>query len=158
MWLLLALVSIPLIEIALFIVVGGWIGVWATLGLVLVMAIAGMAVVRHQGAGAALRLREAMERVADPSEPMAESAMILLAGLLLLLPGFFTDVIGLLLLIPPLRRGIWRYVRRNVRVQTFAESGHSREPHRPGIIIDGEFEEIDPSQRPTHGNSGWTRH
>jgi len=104
MWLFLLFVSVPLIEIALFIKVGGLIGLWPTLSIVVITAFIGTLLMRTQGANALMRLRQSMERLEDPSEPLADGAMIIFAGALLLTPGFFTDAIGLLLLLPPVRR------------------------------------------------------
>lgn len=86
MYLLLALVLLPLVEIALFILVGGWIGVWPTLGLIVLSALAGMAIVRRQGQGALNDMRRRLETLGDPSAPMAHGAMIMMAGFLLMLP------------------------------------------------------------------------
>lgn len=163
MYLLLALVLLPLIEIALFILVGGWIGVWPTLGLIVLSALAGMAVVRRQGQGALNDMRRRLETLGDPSAPMAHGAMIMMAGFLLMLPGFFTDAMGILLLIPPVRRFILREASRRIQVRTFGmrTAGDARRPNEQNpkdIVIDAEFEEIPPGKNPTHGNSGWTRH
>lgn len=164
MYLLALFVLIPLIEIALFILVGGWIGVWPTLALVVLSTFAGMAVMRRQGQGAINDLRRQMEKLNDPATPMAHGAMIMLGGFLLMLPGFFTDAIGILLLIAPVRRLLIAQAAKRVRVRTFTtgagprEEWRPNEPHRPDVIIDGEFEELPPGKNPTHGNSGWTRH
>ena len=171
MYLFLAFVAVPLIEIALFITVGGWIGLWPTLLIVVLTAIAGTALVRSQGAEAMRRLRSSMNELTDPTEPLAHGAMILFSGALLLTPGFFTDAVGFALLIPPVRDAAIRAVRRRVKVQSFSMGGAAGGPgrerpmHRPpgpdDRVIDGEFEDLtaEPPQRPTHRPpSGWTRH
>ena len=157
MWLLLALVAIPMIEIALFIKVGGLIGLWPTLGIVVLTAVAGSSLMRVQGARALSGLRASLNDLRDPTEPIAQGALILLAGALLVLPGFLTDTIGLLLLIPPVRRAILRHVAARVRVEGFAAGGTGprQEPWRPEVI-DGEFFEIGPDDGPRRP-SGWTR-
>ncbi len=157
MWIFIAFLAVPLIEIALFIQIGGLIGLWATLGIVVATAFLGTWLVRSQGAREVANLRQSFAELRDPSEPLANGAMILLAGALLLTPGFFTDAIGFALLIPPVRAATFRFVKSKIRVQGFAY-GESQ-PQRPDDrVIDGEFEEVPLPVRPTHGGSGWTRH
>jgi UPF0716 protein FxsA len=156
MWLLLIFLVIPIIEIALFIQIGGLIGLWPTLGLVLLSAIVGSWLVRTQGLSELARLRSSLSDLRDPTEPLAHGAMILVAGVLLMTPGFFTDTLGLLLLLPPVRRAVLRYVRSRVTIQSFDYG--TATPRRDPNIIDGEWEEVDPPRRPTHQPSGWTRH
>ena len=90
--------------------------------------------------------------------------MILFAGALLLTPGFFTDTIGFLLLVPAFRVGVMRFVRSRMQVQSFTvgsgehQSYTENEPSRGrGTVIDGEYFEVDESDRKP-GNSGWTKH
>lgn len=164
MWLLFALVILPFVEIALFIQVGQWIGLWPTLALIILSCAAGFVVVRRAGQSSLAELRRAGRDMSDPTRPIAHGALVLLAGVLLLIPGFLTDIAGLLLLIPPLRNAILGALGRRVQVTTFRAGPlgdprrpfepPQREPHRPGVIIDGDFEELDPQDRPP---SGWTR-
>ena len=97
--------ALPLIEIAGFVVVGERIGVGATLGLTVLTAVVGLYALRFQGLSLPARTRETFGR----GEPPVAEALIELfrafGGLLLLIPGFFTDLLGVLLLIPPLRLG-----------------------------------------------------
>ncbi len=167
MWLFLLFLTVPLIEIALFIQIGGLIGLWPTLGIVVLTAVLGTWLVRTQGRMAIAQLRDSFSQLNDPTEPLAHGAMILIAGALLLTPGFFTDAVGFALLFPPFRSVAFRYVRARVKVQRFEMGGtttraYSTRPqpnrHQDPDIIDGDFHEIDPEKRPTHGNSGWTRH
>ncbi|MGP6088694.1 FxsA family protein [Antarctobacter jejuensis] len=167
MWLLLAFIAVPLIEIALFIQVGGAIGLWPTLGVVLLTAIIGTWLVRTQGQMAMLNLRRSFSQLEDPSEPLAHGAMILIAGVLLLTPGFFTDAVGFALLAPPVRTAVFNWARKRVHVTRF-EMGPQpgprdtyRDPRAksgPGEVIDGEFSEIPKGKEPNHPGSGWTRH
>ncbi|RVV98010.1 FxsA family protein [Mesobaculum littorinae] len=163
MWLFAIFVAVPLIEIALFIQVGGLIGLWPTLLIVVLTAFAGTYLVRTQGAMAMNQLRRSFNELRDPREPLAHGAMILLAGALLLTPGFFTDATGFLLLIPPVRRWAYAQIRSRVRVETFSygQRPPQPEPHRPHVV-DAEYEDLDTPKRPTHrpssGPSGWTRH
>ncbi len=166
MWLFLAFLSIPLIEIALFIQVGGLIGLWPTLAIVILTAILGTWLVRSQGALAIANLRESFSDLRDPTEHLAHGAMILFSGALLLTPGFFTDAAGFALLAPPVRSAVYRWARKRVKVQKFemgAQPGHRAPPNsgRAGRndVIDGEYTEVDPTKRPTHEPpSGWTKH
>ncbi|MHA6324418.1 FxsA family protein [Roseivivax sp. CAU 1753] len=171
MWLLLAFIGVPLIEIALFIQVGGWIGLWPTLAIVVLTAMLGTYLVRSQGSLALSELRASFNDLRDPTEPLAHGAMILFAGALLLTPGFFTDALGFALLTPPIRRAALAYARKHVTVARFEMGRDPRTHGRPGPtprppqrrsdadVIDGEYIEVDPDKRQTHpGSSGWTKH
>lgn len=168
MWLFFAFLAVPLIEIGLFIQVGGLIGLWPTLLIVVLTAIAGTALVRSQGARALQDLRQSFSTLSDPTEHLAHGALILVAGVLLLTPGFFTDSVGFALLVPAVRSYVMRQVRGRIRMQSFAMGQGpmhaARPPHDwphdgPGDrVIDGEFEELPPRKRPTHPPSGWTKH
>ncbi|MDJ1015958.1 MAG: FxsA family protein [Paracoccaceae bacterium] len=154
MYLFLLFLIVPLIEIALFIQVGGWIGLWPTLGIVILTAILGTILVRSQGIQVLNQLRGSFEDLRDPTEPLAHGAMVLFSGALLLTPGFFTDAVGFALLIPGIRARVFQAIRKRVRVQTF-EYGDPRKPADP-TIIDAEYEDLD--SPPRSGPSGWTRH
>lgn len=165
MWLFVAFLMVPLIEIGLFIQVGGLIGLWPTLLIVVVTAMLGTWLVRNQGILAMGNLRQSFSELQDPTEPLAHGAMILVAGALLLTPGFFTDAVGFSLLIPPVRSAVFRYLRSKVTMRGFNMGGAPRgTPHNPGRtpgqrdVIDGEFTEVDQSKQPTHSSSGWTKH
>ncbi|MEP2531674.1 FxsA family protein [Shimia sp.] len=160
MWLLLIFVAVPLIEIALFIQVGGLIGLWPTLGIVLLTAIAGTWLVRTQGVMAIGNLQRSFSELNDPTEPLAHGAMILIAGALLLTPGFFTDSVGFALLMPPVRMAVFGYLRKRVSVKSFS-MGATSQTQRPSAradIIDGEFSEVETPKKPTHQPSEWTKH
>lgn len=154
MWLFLLFLAVPLIEIALFIQVGGLIGLWPTLGIVVLTAILGTYLVRSQGLMALGQIRGSFERLDNPAEPLAHGAMILFSGALLLTPGFFTDAVGFALLFPPVRRAVFEYLRTRVRVETMTY-GATRPAPRDDGIIDGTYEEVPP--KPRSGPSGWTR-
>lgn len=149
MWLLIAFIAVPLIEIGLFIQVGGAIGLWPTLLIVLVTALLGTFLVRTQGALALGQLRSSFSDMRDPTEPLVHGAMILFAGALLLTPGFFTDALGFALLIPAVRSAAYRNIRARVNIQSFGTPGgaanHSGGPARSadqGDVIDAEYQEI----------------
>lgn len=164
MWLLIAFIAVPLIEIALFIQVGGFIGLWPTLAIVLVTAILGARLVRSQGAREMSRLQGAFSDLRDPTEPLANGAMILFAGALLLTPGFFTDAFGFALLFPPFRAAAFKFAKSRVNVQQFSmgagpmNSGPARPSGPDDGVIDGEFEDLSDTKRATHAPSEWTKH
>ncbi|MEX0971433.1 MAG: FxsA family protein [Paracoccaceae bacterium] len=142
MLLFVVLVAIPIVEIALFIQVGGAIGLWPTLGIVVATAFIGTFLIRAQGAAAMERLRAALSSGQDPSGALADGAAILMAGALLLTPGFFTDALGLALLFAPTRFLIFRAIRAQVKVAGFAHTTRSPD------VVEGEFVEIDPETPP----------
>ena len=179
MWLFVLFVAIPLIEIALFIQVGGLIGLWPTLGIVLLTAVAGTALMRSQGARAWAEVQRSFAELRDPSRPLAHGVMILMAGILLLTPGFFTDTLGLLLLIPAVRDMVVHYLARHVRITRTRMGETPQDPRRPPYgdgAIDGDYvvedDQRHPASRrppdlppepgddqpPRRGHSGWTRH
>src|SRR5688500_10629096 len=102
----LVLLILAWVEIAVFILVGRTIGVGAPLGLVVLAAVAGRVLMRSQGFGVMRRIREDVNGGLMPGAAVADGAMILFAGVLLIIPGFVTDVIGLLLFVPAVRRGL----------------------------------------------------
>ena len=156
MWLFLLFLAVPLIEIALFIQIGGLIGLWPTLAIVVLTAIAGTFLVRSQGLQVLQRVRGAFDELSDPTEPLAHGAMILFSGALLLTPGFFTDAVGFALLIPPVRSAVYRFIRARVRVETVTYGERMRPlPDIDNRTIEGTYEEVPPSRR--NGPSGWTR-
>ncbi len=159
MRLFLILLAVPVIEIGLFIEIGGWLGTWPTIGLVVLTALFGSILLRKQGLAA---LRDVQGRLAqgeDPGRLLADGAMILVAGALLLTPGFFTDAVGFALLMPPVRKSVFAYLRKRVHVQHFdMGAGPGQSAPREPDIIDADFHEVDPPKNPTHGASGWTRH
>ena len=161
MWLFALFLIVPLIEISLFITVGGWLTLWPTLGLVLLTGIVGTALMRWQGLKVLAELRGDMGQLKNPLSPLAHGALIVLAGLLLLTPGFFTDTIGFLLMVPKLREAVIGFVGARVQVQTFGAQGpRTQGPRSRGdgpTVIDGEFFEIEENP-PPKGPSGWTRH
>lgn len=166
MWLFALFLAVPLIEIALFIQVGGLIGLWLTLAIVIITAILGTWLVRAQGLLAMSQLRGSFSELRDPTEPLAHGAMILFSGALLLTPGFFTDAVGFALLVPGIRTALFGYLRQKIKVQSFQMGGQQR-PHghqdprkaRPAdTVIDGDYEDVSPSNPSSTGNSGWTRH
>jgi UPF0716 protein FxsA len=166
MWLFFIFISIPLIEIILFIQLGSLIGLWLTLLTVLITAIIGTIMVRAQGLAAVSRLQSSFSRLENPSEPLANGAMILISGALLLTPGFLTDAIGFAFLIPAVRLNVYRYMRNKFSVQQFhmgtrshpSSTDHSPYQHSEAHeIFNGDYEDVTPKASETKP-SGWTKH
>ncbi|WP_120633029.1 FxsA family protein [Ruegeria sp. EL01] len=154
MYLFLAFLLVPIIEIALFIQVGGLIGLWPTLAIVVLTAVLGTVLVRTQGRMALGQLQRSFAELDDPTEPLAHGAMILLSGALLLTPGFFTDAVGFALLIPGFRMAVFRYLKSKVKVTHFQMGSgpgfqNKKAPFDQGDVIDGEFTEVRPRKKPS---------
>ena len=132
-FLFLALVAVPIIEIALFIEIGGIIGTWATIGAIILTAAVGAVLLRTQGSGLIARARATLGRGEMPVEEVIHGLFLLVAGVLLLTPGFFTDAVGLLLCIPSLRLALGRAILRRVRgrMQVHVARFGPESSHRP---------------------------
>ncbi|QXT39995.1 FxsA family protein [Gymnodinialimonas ceratoperidinii] len=153
MWLFILFIAVPLIEIGLFIQVGGWLGLWPTLLVVLLTAIAGTALVKSQGAQALAQLQNSFSDLRDPTEPLAHGAMILFSGALLLTPGFFTDFVGFALLVPAVRQFVLQKIKERVTVRT-VRTDRGWEPQNEEII-EGTYTADEAETR--SGPSGWRR-
>jgi len=153
--LLLVMIAVPIGEIAVFIQAGDIFGLWITLGAVILTAIIGTTFLRLQGLGVIRRVQESLARGDMPVGEMFDGLCLLVAGALLLTPGFITDSIGFVLLVAPLRRAIARqiaaYLLRSGRAASWASgqyrhgNGHhpfGNAPHQDGTVIDGEFEHV----------------
>ncbi|MCU7798260.1 MAG: FxsA family protein [Candidatus Thiodiazotropha sp. (ex Semelilucina semeliformis)] len=145
---LLLFVGIPLTELYFLIKVGSQIGAFPTIFLTIFTALVGGMMVRAQGFSTLMRVREMMDRGEAPAIEVMEGAVLLVCGILLLLPGFITDVVGFIFLVPPIRR--W------LLTVSLQGSGILRplHPEPPGAehkqdVIEGEFqrEEDDTSPR-----------
>ncbi|HIP22224.1 MAG TPA: FxsA family protein [Rhodobacteraceae bacterium] len=151
MWLFLILVGVPIIEIGLFIELGGFLGLWPTLGIVVLTALLGTLLLRTQGLSTLEELKRTAETGQSPAGPMANGALILVAGLLLLTPGFFTDSFGFLLMVPPFRALLIKWIAARAQMKIYASAANSQQAPD---IIDGEFEIVDDDEA---GDSGWTK-
>jgi len=136
-----ALIGIPLIEIYVFVQVGSEIGAFATILLTIVTTVIGIALTRVQGLGILLRARDALDKRENPVTEMFEGFLLAVAGLFLLIPGFVTDTIGLLLLIPFLRHLLAGAIARRAHV---VSAGFYSGPARPrDTVIDGDYEIVE---------------
>ncbi|SBS37325.1 phage T7 F exclusion suppressor FxsA [Marinomonas spartinae] len=141
---LLLFILVPIIEMTVLIKVGSHIGALATIGLVLLTAILGVTIIRKQGLETALKAQEKMARGELPASEVAEGIMLIFAGLCLMMPGFITDAIGGLLLIPPLRRLfaaglVVNFIASMVKKGSRWTSYSRYEYHGQGETIDGEY-------------------
>jgi UPF0716 protein FxsA len=127
---LIIFIVVPLVELYFMLQVGEVVGAFSTVLLVVFTAIAGGLLVRQQGFSTMLRMRETAARGETPALEMIEGSILLLSGIMLLLPGFITDALGFLLLVPPLRKAfiLWLLRRTNVlySAQGFSHSAEAR--------------------------------
>ena len=151
MRLLIIFITVPLIEIGLFIQVGDKIGLWPTLLIVLITAITGTWLVRSQGAQTLVNLQGSFQNMKDPTEPLAHGALILFAGALLLTPGFFTDSVGFLLLFPPFRMFVMQSIRSKLKTSNI--NFKTPRENSDEDVIEGQFKQVSPNEDP----SGWTK-
>ena len=152
---LIVVIGLPLAEIGVFIQVGDAIGVLTTLALTVATAVFGVACVRWQGLSVLGRLRAAQMTGEAPVVPMLEGALIALAGVFLLIPGFLTDAAGLILLLPPARTAMATVLARRAAqrgTDGFAGRAHHQRGgtrSRRGLgfppIIEGEVRDVDPA-------------
>jgi UPF0716 protein FxsA len=141
--LLLLFFTIPLLEITVLLQVGSAIGVLPTIAMVVLTAVIGAGLIRAQGIATLGRVRLELERGELPAVGIIEAAMLLVAGALLLTPGFVTDAIGFLILVPPLRRRvIHSFLARRVVATGAAPASGQSGPGRVRVI-EGEFRRED---------------
>lgn len=149
------LLAMPFIEIAGFVIVGSKIGVLATLGLIVLSAMLGFALLRIQGFGLLQRIRGEAAAGRMPDRELVHGTMMVLAAILLIVPGFVTSVFGLLLFIPAIRDLVWEKFVRNRVVVTSGTSYSNVYPDRPasrdGII---DLDPDDYTSQP-NDNSPW---
>ena len=138
---IMGLLAWSLAEIAGFVVMGGWIGLLGVLALVLATGVAGVVVLRRQG----LRLAGAV-RGPEALRVAGKAGIMALAAVLLILPGFLTDVVGLALLVPMVQRMVVARIGGRMVVSRPGEAG--------GEIVEATAREVEPGALPP---SGWTR-
>ncbi len=163
---LITLIGVPIAEIAVLISVGGQIGVIATIALILITAIAGVFLLRLQGLQILMQAQEAMAENRLPLDSVIHGLFLLVAGAFLLTPGFITDALGFLLLIPPLRlliaRWLWAKMEKSnsIRFSQFEGFSGMKPPgygyEKPGDdVIEGEFSIDDTESGPADPASPW---
>lgn len=112
--LFLLFIVVPVVELAIIIQVGSWIGVWPTIALLVAVSVLGTWLVRREGMRAWTAFRMAMAQGRVPTTEVVDGALVLFGGALLLTPGFLSDILGLTLVVPPTRRAIGRVIRARV--------------------------------------------
>lgn len=136
------------IEISIFIQVAHVFGVLLTLVLVIFTSVIGMSLVRNQGFKNLLLMQQKMAQGESPAAEMIKSVSLIIAGLLLVLPGFFTDFLGLLLLLPPVQKHLTLKLMPHLR---FTRTGGFGAGGAPGETIEGEYQrKDDPRDRLDH--------
>lgn len=103
-WLLVIFLVVPALEITLFIWLGGYIGPWWVFSIIIVTGLVGVAFAKSQGMETLNKVRQSMAEGHPPGDYILDGICLLIAGILLLIPGFFTDIIGLILLVPFTRK------------------------------------------------------
>jgi len=144
---------LPIVEIAILINVGEQIGGWYTVVIVILTAFSGAHLVRQQGLSTLMQAQQKMQSGTMPGQEMAEGLLLVIAGVLLVTPGFITDGIGFLLSLPMTRPLIAKGLLKNLSVKVVNSSfdgnfAQHQQPHSTGQsddIIEGEFERKDKS-------------
>lgn len=149
--LLLLFIFVPIIEIGLFIQVGGYLGLWPTIALVLITAFVGASLVRSQGIQTLMSVQTRLQQGELPAQQILEGVMLAVAGVLLLTPGFMTDALGMLVLLPAPRAVIAKYLMSKMVVKSVGGGFHGGFNGQP--FEQGPFEQ-DPFKR--HDSSGNT--
>lgn len=145
--LILVILGLPTLELYLLIKIGSEIGALPAIFLVLFTAVVGGILVQRQGVNTLMRVRQSTDRGELPALELLEGAVLLAGGLLLLIPGFFTDALGFLLLVPPLRRLFLLSGVKRMRIHGDVVVSNSRvEPSDQSRIIEGEFHRDDISK------------
>lgn len=128
------LLLVPAIEITVFIKVGQAIGAWKVVALVFLSAILGAALLRYQSIGVIRRLDRDLKQGRTPDVSLFDGFLVVVGGVLLIVPGFVTDIIGLLLMIPFVRRLVRNFLKSRVTVKGF--SGGFRRRRREEDVVD----------------------
>jgi UPF0716 protein FxsA len=144
--------ALPILEIVTFIYVGSAIGVLKTVLLVIAAAVLGVAVLRYQGLSALRKINRDIQTGQAPEAGIANGFLVAIAGFLLIVPGFITDIIGLALLLPPVRRLVWGFVSRNMVVSYNYAGGFRRGKRREDFVDlspdDYRRDDDEPNDRP----------
>ncbi|MBX9457000.1 MAG: FxsA family protein [Rhizobium sp.] len=146
------LLIVPAIEIAIFIKVGQLIGAWKVVGLIFVSAILGAVLLRYKSISAIRRIDRDLKEGRTPDTGLFDGFLIVIGALLLIIPGFGSDVVGLLLMVPIIRRLIRNFVGARVTATTFGNYRRGqRQWRRQEDVVDlapEDFERREPRQPP----------
>lgn len=149
--LFLLFILVPIFEIYLLIKVGGIIGAIPTILAIVVTAALGAFLLRSQGISTFQRVQNTLQQGEIPAIEMFEGLILLVCGALLLTPGFFTDTLGFVALIPSIRRAFVVWVLKHSNIiqtmqqthKTYDSTDFHRQEHRENIVIEGEFKKED---------------
>jgi UPF0716 protein FxsA len=136
-------IAVPIVELYVIIQIGGLIGVWPTIALLLADALLGSLLLRHQGRGAWRRFNQALAERRFPGREVADGLLIAIGGTLLLTPGFVTDIVGLVFLVPPTRAIVRRLMRGYVGRRFVIVGTGPTGPARRDYDFDATAEEVD---------------
>jgi len=150
-WLIPLLTIVPLVELVLLLVLSDYTSWQFTLGFIVLTGVLGALVLRYEGLRCWRRFRDQLAAGELPAEPLLDGIMILAAGMLLVTPGVLTDLAGLLLLLPPVRRLLKRSVRRRLEIRMDfytlrSARGGSPEPPARSRVIDTPSTEVPPAE------------
>lgn len=145
----LTFIIIPIIEIAVFIQLGGEIGLWNTVILIILTAIIGTWLLKSQGMATLQRAQQSIQKQVFPVAEVFDGLCLALAGVLLLTPGFVTDAVGFLLFLPQfravLRKQIWTRLAKSQSAQAWVNPNNSRTSQPEKLnTIDGDFRVVRP--------------
>lgn len=147
---LLAVIAIPVVEIALFIKSAQWVGLLPTIIIAIGAGALGIALVRRQGVELLLRARSQMDRGEMPVREVFDGICLAVAGVLLVLPGFFTDFVAIALLLPPVRATLRLWLSRHVTTTATMRTGQSQ-GHGPSAgpqVIEAEYHVVEDPNTP----------
>ncbi len=152
-WLPVLFIVIPFTELMILLEVGAALGVWPTLGIIILTAMIGYHLFRYQGLKTWRQVESQLAQGEMPTQSVLEGVVILLAGALMITPGLITDTIGLICLLPFSRKWVLAIVKKRFKSKVSVHSAHynyHREEHysssssgNEGRTVDGEFTDLD---------------
>jgi UPF0716 protein FxsA len=158
------LIAVPVLELALLIKIGQWIGVWTTVALVVTMAFTGILIISQQSFTVLRRTLESVSEGRPPVAQVLDGLFLMVAGALFLTPGLMTDVLALLLLVPPVRQAVARWsighlLRMDLGDEDERAPNGTQGQHRPassreGPVIEGEFERLSETSTASRRGNG----
>jgi len=140
-------IGVPIIEVILFIIIGEQIGLWNTIFIIIITGIIGAILVKSQGISTLNKAMEEIKLNKVPINSIVEGIAILIAGAFLLTPGFFTDTLGCVLLIPKSRNIIIKYLSAYLKKKSFSEKKNKNDFNEKNKIFEGSFEEVDDDEK-----------
>ncbi len=157
-FILIALLAVPILEIAVFIQIGSQIGLGLTIAIVILTAIAGTMLLRHQGLATLHKVQESLNAGIFPMTAVFDGICLLVAGALLLTPGFVTDAVGLILFIPPVRRSLRLLIGRRMVASGRLKPANDASGAMGGLgVIDGDYVDITRDDGPHDNQTGANR-